>query len=254
VSSPSQTTTSACTASTASLGLRITGRFPPRPGDTTGRSPDPRPVALRDQVRLEPTHAIRSVRAGGLGGRRSARGEMDVRQPWRACCLLALPAVMPRPGTHSLRRAISAHSVVAADLLRAVLLRARFSREACDLGRYWTLRMLAHGGDSLDQGSVPVVAESARGTSPVCIGRPRNDSIIASIACAHRVQLPTTRRRVTGCDGTHPWASQSSFRTFSVDHAALPTASTLDSASRLAWRARHRLSRGPQPGLPTPRQ
>jgi len=38
-------------------------------------------------------------------------------------------------------------------------------------------------------GPVPVVVESARRTSPVWTSRPRNDSIIASVAGAHRAQM-----------------------------------------------------------------
>jgi hypothetical protein len=38
-------------------------------------------------------------------------------------------------------------------------------------------------------GPMPVIAESARRTSPVCTRRLRNDSITASIAGAHRTQM-----------------------------------------------------------------
>jgi hypothetical protein len=38
-------------------------------------------------------------------------------------------------------------------------------------------------------GPVPVVAESARRTSPVGTGRSRNDSIIAPVACADRTLM-----------------------------------------------------------------
>jgi hypothetical protein len=54
---------------------------------------------------------------------------------------------------------------------------------------------------------MPVAAESARRTSPISTGRPRNDSIIESIAGGHRAQM-TGRGNVVRaaiCESSRHW-------------------------------------------------
>ena len=58
-----------------------------------------------------------------------------------------------------------------------------------NLARHWALRMLTHGGASSHHRSGARRCGTARRSSPVSTGRPRNDSTIAPIVCAHRTQM-----------------------------------------------------------------